>query len=109
MIYKISESEERNVDSNMTIKDLYRENGASFNCVIGNLDGIHGPMINSKSIKYYLIFNASATVIIDDVPYIVEKGDFVKIPVGSIHSIDGKVEFAIICNPPYDPSFEKKI
>lgn len=39
----------------------------------------------------------------------VEKGDFVLIPINAKHSIEGDVEFAIMCMPSFDINNEQII
>ena len=46
-------------------------------------------------------------MILNDEVYEVEKGDFVLIPINAKHSIEGNVEFAIMCMPSFDINDEQ--
>ncbi len=109
MIYKYKTAQERNVGDNMKIKDLYAGKNMPMDFVIGKLNGFHGTFINEKNIKYYFIIDGKASVTINDETSEVEKGDFVLIPINAKHSIEGDVEFAIICTPSFDINSEKII
>lgn len=109
MVYKYKKALERDVGDNMKIKDIFAGKDMPMDFVIGKLDGFHGTYINEKNTKYYFIIDGKATVIIDNEKNEVEKGDFVLIPVNAKHSIEGNVEFAIICTPSFDISSEKII
>ena len=107
MIFKYKEAQERDVGDNMKIKDLYAGKNMPIDFVISKLNGFHGTFINTKSIKYYFIIDGKAKVIINDELYEVEKGDFVLIPINAKHSIEGEVEFAIMCMPSFDINDEQ--
>lgn len=107
MIFKYNEAKERNVGNNMKIKDLFSGKNMPIDFVIGKLNGFHGTFKNSKSIKYYFIIEGKAKVKIDDELNEVEKGDFVLIPINAKHSIEGDVEFAIMCMPSFDIDTEQ--
>ena len=109
MVYKYKEANERKVGDNMQIKDLYSGKNMPIDIVLGKLDGFHGTFINTKSIKYYFIIDGKANVKINDELSEVEKGDFVLIPINAKHSIEGNVEFAIMCMPSFDINNEQII
>ena len=109
MVYKYKNAEKRRVGNEIERIDLYQGKNMPLNFVIGELNGFHGTMVNEKSIKYYYIIDGKAKVIINDEITDVEKGDFVVIPVNAKHSIEGNAEFAIICTPPFDPDYERKV
>lgn len=109
MFFKYKEAKERNVGDNMKIKDLYAGKNLPIDFVIGKLNGFHGTFINTKSIKYYFIIDGKANVKINDELTEVEKGDLVVIPINTKHSIEGDVEFAIMCMPSFDSDNEQII
>lgn len=109
MVFKYKTALERNVGDNMKIKDLYAGKDMPMDFVIGKLNGFHGTFINEKNTKYYFIIDGKASVTINDETSEVEKGDFVLIPINAKHSIEGNVEFAIICTPSFDINSEKVI
>lgn len=109
VVYKYQDAPERTVGGNMKIKDLFAGKDMPMDFVIGKLNGFHGTFINTKNTKYYFIIDGSATVTIDGVESNVEKGDFVLIPVNAKHSIEGNVEFAVMCTPSFDINSEKII
>ncbi len=109
MVFKYKKALEKNVGDNMKIKDIFAGKDMPMDFVIGKLDGFHGTFINKKNTKYYFIIDGTATVKINDETIEVEKGDFILIPVNSKHSIDGNVEFAIICTPSFDIDSEEII
>jgi mannose-6-phosphate isomerase-like protein (cupin superfamily) len=108
MLIKYKEAETIKKDDSFSIKDMSSDSSAPMDLVIGELDGFHGTYKNSKSVKYYLIIDGTASVKVDDDAYEVEKGDFVLIPKDSVHSIEGRVKFAIISTPPFDRAYEIK-
>lgn len=93
----------------MKIKDLLAGKDLPMDFVIGKLNGFHGTFVNEKNTKYYFIINGKATITIDDEKTEVEKGDLVLIPVNAKHSIEGDVEFAIMCTSSFDIDSERII
>lgn len=109
MVFKIKDALERKVGDNMKIKDLYVGKNMPIDFVVSKLNGFHGTFINNKSTKYYFIIDGKANVKINDELSEVEKGDFVLIPINAKHSIEGDVEFAIMCMPSFDINNEQII
>lgn len=102
MVHYFKDSSKRKVDETLEITDLYIGEGKPLDCVVGELNGFHGTFINHKSDKNYLILEGTGFVMIDEKKYSVGEGDFVRIPMNVKHSIEGKMKFALFCNPPYD-------
>lgn len=107
MIYRYSEAKKRNVGDNMQITDLYPVKNMPMDFVIGELNGFHGTFCNTKNNKYYFILEGSAKVKIGEKVNVVNKGDFVEIPINMPHSIEGNVKFAIMCTLSFDIESEK--
>lgn len=102
MVHYFKDSIKRKVDESLEITDLFIDEEKPLDCVIGELDGFHGTFINHKSDKYYLVLDGVGVVIIDGRRYSVNTGDFIHVPINVKHSIEGKMRFALLCNPPYD-------
>lgn len=107
MIYRYSEVKKRNVGDNMQITDLYPVKNMPMDFVIGELNGFHGTFCNTKNNKYYFILEGFAKVKIEEEVNVVNKGDFVEIPINMPHSIEGNVKYAIMCTPSFDIESEK--
>ena len=107
MIYRYSEAKKRNVGDNMQITDLYPVKNMQMDFVIGELNGFRGTFCNTKNNKYYFILEGFAKVKIGEEVNVVNKGDFVEIPINMPHSIEGNVKFAIMCTPSFDIESEK--
>lgn len=107
MIYRYSEAKKRNVGDNMQITDLYPVKNMPMDFVIGELNGFHGTFCNTKNNKYYFILEGFAKVKIEEEVNVVNKGDFVEIPINMPHSIEGNVKYAIMCTPSFDIESEK--
>ena len=107
MIYRYSEAKKRNVGDNMQITDLYPVKNMPMDFVIGELNGFNGTFCNTKNNKYYFILEGFAKVKIGEEVNVVNKGDFVEIPINMPHSIEGNVKFAIMCTPSFDIESEK--
>lgn len=106
MVYYEKNAKIREIDSSISIHDLFVEKGQPIDCVVGVLNGFHGKIINHKSEKYFYILEGNAEIMVNNENYKVGVGDFIHIPKETIHSISGKVKFAIICSPKYDFSTE---
>ena len=107
MVYYFKNANKRKVDESLEIIDLYTKKQDPLDCVIGKLHGFHGSFINHSSDKNYLILDGTGIVTIDTQNYTVTNGDFVRVPKGIKHSIDGDMKFALFCNPPYDFTTEE--
>lgn len=102
----LSHSVKRQVDSYLGINDLFSEPTASFDLVVGSLNGPHGKYINKKSDKAYLILEGNGMVHVGNEMVEVGPMDFVYIPKGTPHGIKGEIKFLIITSPPFDPQNE---
>lgn len=92
---------------NLKICDLFKGEGFSFDFVIAELDGNHAAVRNHVSDKAYFILEGTGTAQIGIEKLEVNKDDFVKIPKGEFHSINGKLRYIIMCSPPFDPMNEE--
>lgn len=109
MVHYFRDADRRVIDKALSIIDLYTGKGTPLDCVIGELDGFHGTFINHKSDKNYLVLAGNGMVSIGDAKFFISEGDFIRIPVGVKHSIEGCLKFALICNPPYELGAEDVI
>jgi len=102
MVFKFKDIPAHKIDETLSIVNLFSFPDKDFTFVVGELDGFHGTIVNSKNQKYYYIIDGEAKVVIENETYDVSKGDFVCIDKNQKHSIEGKVTFGILCLPPYD-------
>lgn len=109
MHYEFLDSPKRKIDETLMITDLFVVEGQPFDCVICDLDGYHGSIVNHKSEKYYLILEGQATVWVESEEYNAKTGDLVHIPKEKVHSIEGRVRFACISTPIFDWRTEDKV
>jgi mannose-6-phosphate isomerase-like protein (cupin superfamily) len=89
---------------NYVTKDL----SESFSLAVATLDGVHPKTMNIASDRAYFIIEGKAKVEVGDEVDIVRSGDTVYIPKNTVHSIQGKVKYAVINSPPYRSSNEVK-
>lgn len=106
MIFKYNEKNKRKINTEFEIIDIYNKKNSEIDYVVGILDGDHGFCVNRKSTKYWIILHGNAKVYLDNEIKEVSEGDLIVINKNVRHNINGKVKFAIICNPPYDSNNE---
>ena len=109
MKYSVSDSEVRVVDNMLTITDLFKGKGFSFDCVIANLNGVHPTVINHQSDRMYFVLEGEGEVVVGENRYRVAKHDAIEIRKETTHSISGELSYLIITAPPFDPSNEDMI
>ena len=109
MVYYEKNAKKRKIDESILIQDVFVRKEFPIDFVVGTLNGFHGKFVNYKSDKYYYVLDGKAEVMIGDEYFEVVKGDFIHIPKETIHSINGKVKFIIICSPPYDFNYEEHL
>jgi len=102
----VADSPVRRVDDALKIIDLFDGEGFAFDFVIAELDGVHPTVVNRASDRAYFILNGEGKVRLGDIEHVVREGDLITIKAGTTHSITGRIRYAIVTAPPFDPRNE---
>ena len=109
MKYSPISARRRQIDETLVIRDLFVNPRAAFDFVLAELNGVHPPVINKISDRAYFILSGAGTVRVGDAVFPVSEQDLVFIPKGTIHAVNGKLKYAIITSPPFDPANEQLV
>lgn len=101
------DAKSRQIDSVLTICDLFSEKDFRFDFVIATLNGDHPPVTNRRSDRAYFVLSGEGLVTVGNTTHAVKAEDLIAIPAGTPHSLRGNLRYAIITSPPFDPLDEQ--
>lgn len=106
MKFSLTKAPVRQVGSELVLHDVFTDSKASMDFVIAELNGNHPMITNYVSDRIYFILEGKGEVYSDGHWDCVTEGDCVYIKKNTVHSIKGKIKYAIITSPPFDPKNE---
>lgn len=109
MKFSMKEATIRHIGLELTIYDIYADPRANMDFVIAELNGNHPAVINYMSDRIYYIICGSGEVYSDNQWDDVSSGDCIYIKKNTVHSIRGKLKYAIITSPPFDTKNESEV
>ena len=107
MKFTTVDSARRQVDSALSIIELFAGVDFKFDFVIAELTGHHPTVRNHVSDRVYYFLEGQATVHVGDTQFTVSSGDLVPIKAGTPHGLNGHARYIIVTAPPFSPSNEE--
>lgn len=77
------------------------DTGASFSVAYAEVDGNHPTSISKISDRCYMFIDGEAIMKVGTETFKVHGSDVVYIPKGTLHSIEGKISYYLVNNPPF--------
>lgn len=109
MKFSLNESNKRHIGDELTIYDMFTDSEANMDFVVAELNGEHPMIVNCVSDRIYYIICGVGEVYSNNQWDVVSEGDGVYIKKNTIHSIRGKLKYAIITSPPFDSKNENEL
>jgi|GEM_PF-6025557 len=97
-------------DKNTIVSNWGIINKDSSDAVMLEIDGFHGSFVNSRSRKKYILISGELEFDVDGEKETFISPAYFEIKPNQKHSMFGKgAKIVCICEPPFDPAFEKVI
>ncbi len=103
MKFVAKNSATRILDNQISVVDLFSDPTAKFDFVIVKLNGSHPTVINKISDRGYFILSGLGTIRVGSESFDVSTEDFVFVPKGIPHGLNGKMRYAVVTSPPFSP------
>lgn len=103
------QAKEVRIDEFITIYNYFtKEDSEKVSLVTARLNGPHTTRINKRSDKLFLLIDGEAEMVVGKDKIQLKKGDAVRVPANTWHSIIGhKAYMSIIVSPSFDPADEE--